>query len=59
MADNKNKKGRADRRRVNIHQDYEVRYRKRKFGVSEEKLRDAVKRVGDSAQAVEREVKNK
>jgi hypothetical protein len=59
MADNKTRKGRQDRERINLNQDYEVRYRTRKLGVSEEKLRKAVKATGVSAKAVERELKKR
>jgi len=35
-----------DAERVNLNEDYEVRYWRRKWGVSEQQLRDAVKRAG-------------
>ena len=57
MPDDKNKRGPQDRRRINVNQDHELRYRTRKLGVSERKLRNAVKRAGVSAAAVERELK--
>jgi hypothetical protein len=59
MADDRTKRGPHDRRCINVNQDYEVRYRKRKFGVSEQQLRQGVKRAGGSAWAVERELKTK
>jgi len=34
-----------------------VRYWSKKFGVSEEQLKAAVKKVGDSAEAVEKELR--
>lgn len=52
MADSKRNRGEPDRSRINSHEDYEVRYWSRKFGVSAKELRDAVKRVGTSSDAV-------
>jgi hypothetical protein len=57
MADDKSKRGPQDRSRINTAEDYEVRYWSEKFGVSAEELKAAVKKVGDSAAAVERELK--
>jgi hypothetical protein len=42
---------------MNVHEDYEVRYWSKKFGVSADKLKAAVRKVGNSAQAVEKELK--
>jgi len=44
-------------RQINIHEDYEVRYWSEKFGVTPDKLRAAVDKVGTSAEAVEQELK--
>jgi Protein of unknown function (DUF3606) len=56
MADNTLFKGVQDRTRINLSEDYEVRYWCEKFGVTEDELRSAVKRVGNSAKAVENEL---
>lgn len=56
MSDDKTKKGPADRSRINTSEDYEVRYWCEKFGVTAEELKAAVKKVGNSAAAVEREL---
>ena len=56
MSDDKNKSGGQDRARISLSQDFEVRDWSRKFGVSEQALRDAVGRVGDRAQDVERDL---
>lgn len=56
MADDLTKKGAQDRSRINIHEEYELRYWSSKFGVSTEHLKAAVKKVGNSAQAVETEL---
>jgi len=52
MSDDKTKTGPQDASRVNIHEDYEVDYWTKKFGVSKEKLKEAVDTVGVSADAV-------
>jgi hypothetical protein len=44
---------------INVNQPHERQYRTRKFGVSAQKLRNAVKRVGVSAAAVARELRKK
>jgi hypothetical protein len=57
MADDPSKRGPQDRSRISTSEDYEVRYWSRKFGVSPEQLKTAVKKVGNSAKAVEKELK--
>jgi len=59
MADDKSKRGGSDRSKINIHEDYEVRYWKTKFGVSEQQLKDAVHKVGSSAEKSPRRLGNK
>jgi hypothetical protein len=54
MSDDTSKRGPADRNRINVNEDYEVRYWSEKFGVSEEQLRAAVARAGVMADDVER-----
>jgi hypothetical protein len=46
MSDDKTNRGPADAQRINVNEDYEVRYWTKTLGVSEEKLRDTVKNVG-------------
>jgi hypothetical protein len=57
MADDKSKRDTQDRSRINTGEDYEVRYWAEKFDVSPDQLKAAVKKVGDSAEAVEKELK--
>jgi len=57
--DDKSKKGPQDAARINVNEDYEVRYWAGKFNVSAEKLKQAVEKVGVSAQAVEEYLKGK
>jgi hypothetical protein len=53
MADNKGNAGGQDRTRINTSQDYEVQDWSKKFGVSAEQLKAAVKAVGSNAKDVE------
>jgi Protein of unknown function (DUF3606) len=57
MADDKTKRDAADRERVNVHEDYELRYWSEKFDCTHEKLKAVVKRVGVMVKDVESEVK--
>jgi hypothetical protein len=56
MSDDKDKPGGQDRTLVNLDEDYEVRDWSGKFGVSEDRLRAAVAKVGNKAEDVEREL---
>ncbi len=53
MSDNKDNRGPQDRSRINVNEDYELQYWSDKYGVSREELRNAVEKVGVSADAVE------
>jgi 3-oxoacyl-[acyl-carrier-protein] synthase III len=55
MDDPKNK-GPQDRSKINMHEDYEVKYWTKELGVSKEKLQKAVDKVGNSAAAVRKEL---
>ena len=57
MADDKTNRGPQDRSRINLSEDYEVRYWTDKFGVSREQLEDVIKKAGVSAKAVEDELR--
>ena len=59
MSDDKTKPGGQDRARINVSEPYEVRDWSKKFRVSEEELKAAVKRVGDQASAVEKYLKGR
>jgi hypothetical protein len=56
MADDKSNRGPQDASRINIHEDYEVAYWTKKFGVSKEELVNAVDRAGVSVDAVAKEL---
>ena len=49
----------ADASRVNVHDDSEIEYWCRTFGVSPAQLRAAVEKVGDLARRVETELKRR
>ena len=57
MADDPSKRGPQDRSRISTSEDHEVRYWSQKFGVSPEQLKAAVRKVGNSAEAVGKELK--
>ena len=59
MADDKTKRGGQDRTRIDISEDYELRDWSKKFGVTAEELKAAVKAVGTNAQAVEKHLKER
>ncbi|QTC92858.1 DUF3606 domain-containing protein [Brevundimonas goettingensis] len=56
MSDDKTKTGGQDRELISLSEDYEARDWAEKFGVSEKALRDAVARVGNRAEDVQREL---
>jgi hypothetical protein len=51
MADDKTKQA-ADRNRIDVYEDYELRYWSKKFGVTKERLEAAVRKVGTNAEDV-------
>ena len=52
MADDKSKRGPADRSRINLSEDYEVRYWSETLGVSNLELQAAVEKVGPRVEDV-------
>jgi Protein of unknown function (DUF3606) len=54
--DDLKKKGPQDRSKINMHEDYEVRYWTKELGVTREQLQRAVEKVGNSAAAVRKEL---
>jgi hypothetical protein len=59
MSDNPNKRGEPDRSTVSLSERWEVEYWTKKFKCTEEQLKTAVKKVGKSADAVEKELKKR
>ncbi len=52
MSDDMKNRGPQDRARINLSEEYEVRYWTRALGVSKEQLAAAVQAVGSSANRV-------
>ena len=59
MPDDNSKRGGQYRTRIDVNQHYELRDWADKFGVCPEEIKDAVKAVGDQANAVETHLKVK
>ena len=58
MADDLKNRGGSDRKRIDVNQDYELRDWADKFGVTKERLKEAVQAVGDNADKVEQHLKS-
>jgi hypothetical protein len=56
MSDNLKDRGPQDRSRINVNEDWELRYWTKELGVSEDRLRQAVQKAGVSADAVRKEL---
>ena len=54
--DSLTKKQQPDRSKINLHQPHEVKYWTRALKVSQDELRKAVDKVGNSAAAVRKEL---
>ena len=54
MSDDLKKTGNPDRKNINVHEAYEVRDWSKKFGVTEEQLKSAVKTAGVYADDVKK-----
>jgi hypothetical protein len=54
MADDTAKRDFRDRGRINIHEDYELRHWTKQLGVTPEKLKQTVEKVGVMATEVRR-----
>ncbi len=56
MTDDETKRRPQDANLISLTEDYEVEYWTEKFGVTRERLAEAVKRVGHLAAAVEADI---
>ena len=56
MSDDKRKRGEPDRSRIHLNEDYEVQYWTKELDISRERLEEIVNKVGNSADAVRREL---
>jgi hypothetical protein len=52
MADDKSQRAPQDAARINVHEDYELRYWTKEFGISADELKRLVEKHGVSAKAV-------
>lgn len=52
MTDNPNERGPQDRSRINVNQEWELRYWCEKFGCTPEQLKSAVREVGVAVEDV-------
>jgi hypothetical protein len=59
MSDNLQNRGAQDRARINLHEKHEIQYWTKALGVTEEELQQAVKKAGDSAEAVRQHLRTK
>ena len=56
MPDDKDKTGKPDDIRINVNEDYEVRYWSQNLNVTPEQLKDAVRQVGPMVADVRRKL---
>jgi hypothetical protein len=59
MADDLKKAGGQDRSRINVNETYELAHWSKKFGVTKERLKEAVQAVGTQAEKVEQHLKGR
>jgi hypothetical protein len=57
MADDLKQTGKSDDQRINVNQDHELSYWSEKLGVSRDRLREAVAKVGPMRKAVEQHLR--
>jgi len=57
VSDNRQNRGGMDRKRIDVHQDYELNDWAKKFGVTKDQLKDAVQAAGTDAAKVEQHLK--
>jgi len=59
MSDDTKRPGSPDSKRINVEQEHEVRYWSAALNVTPDRLREAVKAAGTSAEAVRKYLANK
>lgn len=57
MSDDPKQRNAPDSQRINVHEEHELRYWTKTLGVTAEALREAVARVGSSAEKVREALK--
>ncbi|WGD55646.1 DUF3606 domain-containing protein [Bradyrhizobium sp. CB1650] len=50
------KRGQPDRSKINLHDDYEVKYWTHELGITRDRLKRLIDKVGSSAGAVRKEL---
>ena len=58
MSDSKDKIGKPDRIRINVHEDYELRDWSDQFDISHERLKEVVAKVGPMVEDVRKELRS-
>jgi len=56
MPDDRLRRGQPDRSKINMNEDYEVRYWIKHLGISKQELAKVVEKVGNSAAAIRKEL---
>ena len=56
MADDKSKRSGPDRSKINMSEDYEVKYWAKELGITRDELQKVIDKVGNSAAAVRKEL---
>ena len=56
MSDKLTKRGQPDRSKINMHEDYEVKYWTHELGITRDRLQRLIDEVGNSAAAVRKEL---
>jgi hypothetical protein len=59
MSDDKSQSGGSDRQRINQNQEYELRDWSQRLNTTPEKLKEAIRAVGDSADKVREYLKDR
>jgi Protein of unknown function (DUF3606) len=59
MSDDKTRAQGQDRKRINVHEDYELRDWSKSLGVTPERLKEAVGAVGEQADKVREYLKSR
>ena len=56
MSDDRRKRGQLDGSKINMSEDYEVKYWAKELGVTRDELQKLIDKVGNSAAAVRKEL---
>ena len=59
MPDDLNNRGRSDRAQINVNEAHEVRYWTTELGITEERLKELVSRLGTSPSKLREAVTNR